>query len=452
MLLAQNDIQANVNLQFRFTNPGARAQAMGGAFIGLADDTTAIFANPAGLTQLSASTIAFETNNQKQDNEIPFYGGSIDQVGLQDFQFNLESREFPDDRTDVPFVGYVNAKNRLKWGVFYASLSNFERQFDTTGVAIPSFERDVAASAVTFFQPSDNRLELRLRTLGISVAGKITDRLSAGATLLYYDFEHTANTTLYFPDLEQLFPNENFPQALLDALEPLIGTATGVVDVDGDDAQIGYYAGLLYAPTDRFSLGMAWRAQPEFDYDYNISVPDSAMVLTSVESGEGIFNVPDSFGGGISFKPNENFILSVEVNRVIWSELSDDYIRFFEEAADPSNATQTARDATEYRIGAEYFILSARFPLALRLGYWLDPYHALQNTLNDTQLLFRFVDANDDFVQAVRPAAFLQQFEQDENHITFGFGLTLSNSFVLDFAGDISETTRNITLSGVYRF
>jgi hypothetical protein len=38
--------------QFNFNNPGARALGMGGAFVAVADDATAVVANPAGLTIL----------------------------------------------------------------------------------------------------------------------------------------------------------------------------------------------------------------------------------------------------------------------------------------------------------------------------------------------------------------------------------------------------------------
>ena len=47
---AQTSLQ--VPLQFDFVNPGAKSLALGGAFTGLADDATATFANPAGLTLL----------------------------------------------------------------------------------------------------------------------------------------------------------------------------------------------------------------------------------------------------------------------------------------------------------------------------------------------------------------------------------------------------------------
>ena len=57
---AITDEEGNASLQFNFSAPGARSLAMGGAFIGLADDATAAFSNPAGLVQLAAKEISFE--------------------------------------------------------------------------------------------------------------------------------------------------------------------------------------------------------------------------------------------------------------------------------------------------------------------------------------------------------------------------------------------------------
>ena len=44
--------QVLTSIEFSFSNPGARSLGFGGAFVALADDATAAFANPAGLTQL----------------------------------------------------------------------------------------------------------------------------------------------------------------------------------------------------------------------------------------------------------------------------------------------------------------------------------------------------------------------------------------------------------------
>ncbi|MCP4203105.1 MAG: hypothetical protein GY769_14380, partial [bacterium] len=43
-LAAQEEALANV--EFSFSNPGARSMGFGGAFVALADDATAAFANP----------------------------------------------------------------------------------------------------------------------------------------------------------------------------------------------------------------------------------------------------------------------------------------------------------------------------------------------------------------------------------------------------------------------
>jgi hypothetical protein len=43
-----NNSETFSGFQFNFNNPGARALGMGGAFVAVADDATAVIANPAG--------------------------------------------------------------------------------------------------------------------------------------------------------------------------------------------------------------------------------------------------------------------------------------------------------------------------------------------------------------------------------------------------------------------
>ena len=67
-LVASNDF---FGVDFRFNNPGARSTAMGGAFIGLADDATAAYANPAGLTILTEPEISAEFKYGDYTNRVP---------------------------------------------------------------------------------------------------------------------------------------------------------------------------------------------------------------------------------------------------------------------------------------------------------------------------------------------------------------------------------------------
>lgn len=454
-LLAQNDMHANIDLQFRFANPGARAQAMGGAFIGLADDTTAIFANPAGLARLASTTVVAELGNTDRDNNIPFYSGTIDRVALQDFEFNLQDRDFPETTTSVPFVAYVDTRSRLKWGVFYAEQANFERRFETAGVTIPRYRNPdyLSNNTLTFFPDSDHFIDLQMRTVGVSAGFALTERLSVGVTLNYNDFQYEGKTDLFIPDFQALFPNETFNPAFLDAIEPLIGDSLARVDVDGDDQAVSIYAGILFAPNPRFSIGLAYKQQPKFEYDFTTNgIDTNTLEELPTETGVGDFRMPDSYGAGISFKPTDLFIFSLEINRVLYSELAEDFTAFFANPVDPANNRQVVGDVTEYHAGIEYIITSTTFPLSLRAGYWLEPYHALQNEKLDTQILFGYTDESGDFLASFRQNVFLQQFAEDENHITFGAGLSVGRHFALDVAADIADETSSYSLSGIYRF
>src|SRR3954462_14535928 len=66
--LAQTSLQ--IPLQFDFLNPGAKSLAIGGAFAGLADDATATFANPAGVTQLNASEVPIEARGTRMPTKL----------------------------------------------------------------------------------------------------------------------------------------------------------------------------------------------------------------------------------------------------------------------------------------------------------------------------------------------------------------------------------------------
>ena len=451
-LCAQNDIQASVNLQFRLTNPGARAQAMGGAFVGLADDTTAIFANPAGLVRMSSRTAVLEANSTRRDNPIPFYQGRITQTAVQDFDFNLEERSFAETTTSIPFFAYVQPKHRIKWGAFYAEQANFQRSFDTGAVGIvPIFvgNPDVDRFTLGVFPTTANSLDLSLQTLGFSGATRLGPRLSFGVTVGFNELDYATNSTATLDDPRVIFPEFNLD---VSEIEPLIGRVVTVAGAGGSDQQLSYFAGLLYTPSDTFHVGLAYKRQPKFNYDYSgrermLATPDE---LTLVLAGSSDFDVPDSLGFGISFQPSDVAVIAAEVNRVFYSDLSESFAAIFTNQNDPLSLSQTAPDVTEYRVGFEYFFTNFRFPLAVRAGYWLEPYHALRNQTLDTQIFFRY-DLEGDYVLSQRSTPFLQRFERDLNHLTFGLGMTFGD-VVLDFSGDVDDENSSFSLSSIYRF
>ena len=72
---------------FSFANPGARSLGFGSAFVALADDATAAFSNPAGLTHLLEPEISVE--GRGQGLKAPRTGTVEDVTGLGFVSFAL---------------------------------------------------------------------------------------------------------------------------------------------------------------------------------------------------------------------------------------------------------------------------------------------------------------------------------------------------------------------------
>src|SRR5689334_8329954 len=110
---AQNvDIEALSGLQFNFGNPGARSLAMGGAFLGLADDASAAEANPAGLTILRKPESSIEARNYLEQQLFTTSGTFPDVVRTP---FTHHS-----DRVMISFASAVlPIKNKFTIGAYF---------------------------------------------------------------------------------------------------------------------------------------------------------------------------------------------------------------------------------------------------------------------------------------------------------------------------------------------
>jgi len=81
-------------VDWNLTGAGSRAMGMGGAFIGLADDATAISWNPAGLYQLERLEASVVTQYYSEDYELD--GGFVTmEQGNDTFVLNFASAAFP---------------------------------------------------------------------------------------------------------------------------------------------------------------------------------------------------------------------------------------------------------------------------------------------------------------------------------------------------------------------
>ncbi len=392
-LVASNDF---FGLDFRFNNPGARSTAMGGAFIGLADDATAAYANPAGLTILTEPEISAEFKHGNYTNRVPQITGTDD---------------FTDSNHSVSFLSLAHPTEKANITVYRHHLVNIKTEFD-------------------IFEEIDHRdeieVDLDVITLGLGVGFKVTDTFSMGFSIGFAQLE-------FYSQVDRFDLSGTDPQP------------SEFEYVNDEDSSELYTLAFLWNLTGKLSIGAVWRYGPEFNTDkerwnqFN-SVP---LPATEYEFALGwklanTLKIPDVYGVGISYRLLPNLTTALDVNYVEYSDLLRNF-RF--EPGGLNDADDFEIDDTfEIHIGVEYVMNLGNVPFAVRGGYFFRPDHSVRfvgpvTSPDDLELKNR-LDSKDD----------------DEHIFSAGFGTVLFDILQVDVAGSYSEFIAEGSLSVVYRF
>jgi hypothetical protein len=411
--------QVGIAFEFSFSNPGARSMGFGGAFVALADDATAAFANPAGLVQLARPEVSLEARNWSDSTRFTLSGrldGSPTGVGL-DTNPGIERPSFDRDFTGLSFLSVAYPGERWALAFYRHLLANFESDFATQGLFA---EGPGPLDTLRIFERRD-RTELEIVTYGLSGGFEVHEKLSLGLGVAYFDGLLQGGQAAYMWDedtLESYFgPSSFLPERQL--------VETFFV-ADGTD--LGLSAGFLYRVADGWSVGGFYRQGPSFDLDVlvvggpssmNPDLPEGATASVSTP-----IRFPDVYGAGVAFRPaGGRLILSFEWDHVEYSSIFDS---LGETASDEFIA-----DGDELHLGAEYVFVGSGPPLALRAGLWRDPNHQVRSSSPST-ILQGLVGQGD-----------------DELHYAFGFGAAFK-TFQLDAAADFSERRDSVSVSGIY--
>lgn len=325
-------------LAFNVAPPGARATALGGTFIGLADDATAAAANPAGLTILVEPEISAHLRFARVDLEQP---------GI------FEDLQLSSERTTVPsFFSFVIPARRAAFSVFYQQEVNFSASFrePTEGrIDLGPFDdpldRLFFPGSITFLYEELD--EVVLDQIGISGAVKITPEVSVGGSVRFARADFQVRTV---GDFDQAAVRSRFRNYF-----------TREFQVSSSDRDTTFNVGVLVKPSDRFSFGAVYRDGGEFELPTQITETFIGESDTAVFPTR--FAVPDSYGFGFAVRPTDRLTLALDVARVEYTDLDPD-----EEAL---------ANATELHAGVEYvFLLGASAtPFSVRGGFFTDPDH-----------------------------------------------------------------------------
>jgi long-chain fatty acid transport protein len=350
---------------------GPRAVAMGGAFVGLADDYSAVFWNPAGLAHVKQKYVAF-------------YGFDV----IPSMDYKLE--------TPIPGVG-ADAKSVTKHylgglaGYFHPVSDNLVlglAVYSPSGLGIEWDGKDLAGISGPPGSPNPNiewMSKIFVITTSPTLAYQVSDQIMLGFALnINYGSFHMARYAGY-----EAVPNPYFPFLSPD---PFLVFDLEQQTIEMTGWGFGATFGILIKPSDMFSLGVTLRTPSKIAFKGDVGISNIGILaplvgapIPATSGAEADVTWPLWIAGGIAFTPIPEFTLTFDVQWTQWSKLDEVKLDLADQTwgliLDEEDAKLAFRweDKAQIRFGAEYR-LSPKF--ALRAGYYYDPGPAPNETRN----------------------------------------------------------------------
>lgn len=418
---AQSDNEVNAGIQFNFSTPGARSLGMGGAFLASVDDATAAYSNPAGLLQLSKPEVLIEGRSWRHETPFADSGRAAgNPTGLGVDTVNGVRLGMAESEIEgISYAAFVLPRPTWAVALYHHRAADFESSFSSEGI----FSFDGREDGRLY--PVRATYDLEISSIGLAFARKWDNGVAVGLGV--------AAVSLQLDSFTQRYDQTDF-------YGPATYNPTRRVNFQtqrGDDQQAGFNVGLLWDQGGRLSTGLAYRFGPKFDTELVSGAPSPEVPFPQRRETvlAGVFNLPDVFGGGVTFRPTDALSLSLDFNRIYYSELIEEFAVIFPTVEGGSVTVEdfVLEDVTEIHAGAEYLVVGWRFPLALRAGAWYDPDHRLRSESRS----------------ALHQALFFEG--EDQIHGTAGLGMSIGN-VQIDAAADVSDQTQTVSLSTAIRF
>lgn len=396
---------------------GARAIAMGGAFIGVSDDYSASYWNPAGLGQIKRMEFNFGFSHNRLCSEAAYFGEKVDDK-LKNTRLNSLGFVFPVPTYSgslVFGVGYQKTRdydNNFKINAFnptnQLAYEKYSLMHDVYDFISPDYPDTLFITDVTnSLQQKESFLEEGSRNLlTFSGAFEWQKNLYIGATLSFisgkddrflefeendindlyntWDVNTIGDTTFYnISDLKYW----NYTQTVNSDISSNYSFKLGSIPIPN------LKLGVLFNPNKSVRLGAVitlpttyhvkenWSKTQTEEYAYENEVWEYKDSNTYKYR----YQEPYSVGIGASFK-KFNLLLSGDVVYRDWSEtkfLDDEPSGTYTKTKINMILRQQMKEAVQYRIGAEYWVpyINAR----VRGGYFHDPSRYKDQTLWPTR-------------------------------------------------------------------
>jgi long-chain fatty acid transport protein len=312
---------------FLIPEQGAKAASMAGAFAATADDPSAIFYNPAGIAQqremavLAGTTFINFTNEFTGDPTSPVTSGV-------EAKYNRHTFNVPNMYAIIP----IGQNLTVGLGVFaaFGLRTDWADPFPGRYISKDADLKTTSVNPVIAWQ---------------STGGKIA--IGAGAEYRRARVILNANRM---------------------SLNPFTGRVVDIANtrlVSDYGSDIGFNAGILLKPTDRFRIGASYRTAMDIDLKGDAEITQistgnaqlDAIIATQLPPDQRIntkFPFPSIATVGVAFSPNADWDLEFDVLRTGWDRFKALTVNF--ETTPSANFTrpQNWEDSNSYRFGVNH--------------------------------------------------------------------------------------------------
>jgi len=311
---------------------GAAAMAMGGAFVAIANNPTAVFHNPAGIAWLDGTQVSVGTTLivPKTTLALPAYSSSYDVKKQLFYPSNVYISQKISDKIVVGFGFFSPYGLGTEWP------ADYPLKYISTKDDMKSF----------VFNPV--------------IAYKVSDKFSAGIGLTYIRSDLTF----------KLVTRQDF--------RTYGGSIYEVpASIEGDGDGWGWNAGILYK-AEKISIGLNWRSGFKIDLEGTIDLDSTGVAAPFqpyVPPGGNVstsFNYPHIFCLGTAINLSPKLLLSADINYVFWNTYKEFTITIDLPAPFPDEEDLFQENwslCCLFRTGLQYQLNEK---LALRAGFLYD--------------------------------------------------------------------------------
>jgi len=331
-LLVSTSVYANgLNLN----SNGSKALAMGGAFVGLADDFSAVYWNPAGLTQMKTTSLGVYLTDVIPKGTYQFDLANVDAT--------TESNHYISGSLGF----YTPLSDKLVAGIYAYIPSGIGAEWN--GADLLPLAGGFNYKWKSFFA---------IATISPAIAYQINDMFSVGGAI-------------------------NLSYGMLNLKQP----GAGQYEEELTGLAFGATLGVMARPIDNLSVGLTLKTPTKATLSGDAVMSGAGMLglgLNTTQSAEREATVPMWVGFGIAYQPLEKLTVTADLQYANWGSLDEIPVDYDNDVWDAvfgteSNIELKWEDAIQLRFGLQYQISPC---LAARAGYYYDPGPAPKETMN----------------------------------------------------------------------